>query len=54
MLAGRVRAQWKVDDACWRRKARYGAPDVADLAAAFGSGIARNPPFIDGNKRVEL
>jgi death-on-curing protein len=30
----------------------YGEPDVADLAAAYGFGIARNHPFIDGNKRT--
>ncbi|WP_291014396.1 type II toxin-antitoxin system death-on-curing family toxin [Hydrogenophaga sp.] len=29
-----------------------GAPDVADLAAAYGFGISRNHPFIDGNKRT--
>ncbi len=29
----------------------YGAPDHADLAAAYGYGIARNHPFVDGNKR---
>jgi len=29
-----------------------GRPDVADLAAAYGCGIARNHPFIDGNKRT--
>jgi death-on-curing protein len=28
------------------------APDVADLAAAYGYGISRNHPFIDGNKRT--
>ena len=27
------------------------APDVADLAAALAYGLARNHPFIDGNKR---
>lgn len=32
--------------------AHYGQPDVADLAAAYGCGIARNHPFIDGNKRT--
>jgi len=26
--------------------------DVADLAAAYGFGIAKNHPFIDGNKRT--
>ena len=30
----------------------YGDPDAADLAAAHGFGIARNHPFIDGNKRT--
>ena len=30
----------------------YGAPDAATLAAAYGFGIARNHPFIDGNKRT--
>ena len=32
--------------------AAYGNPDYADLAAAYGYGIARNHPFIDGNKRT--
>jgi death-on-curing protein len=32
--------------------AHYGEPDVADLAAAYGYGLARNHPFIDGNKRT--
>jgi len=30
----------------------YGNPDVAELAAAYGFGIARNHPFVDGNKRT--
>ena len=30
----------------------YGEPDVHDLAAAYGYVIARNHPFIDGNKRT--
>ena len=30
----------------------YGQPDAADLAAAYAFGIARNHPFIDGNKRT--
>jgi death-on-curing protein len=29
-----------------------GQPDSADLAAAYGFGIARNHPFVDGNKRT--
>ena len=32
--------------------AAYGSPDAADLAAAYGFGLARNHPFIDGNKRT--
>ena len=30
----------------------YGEPDVAHLAAAYGFGLAKNHPFIDGNKRT--
>lgn len=29
----------------------YSEPDVSDLAAAYGFGLARNHPFADGNKR---
>ena len=29
-------------------------PDLAALAAAYAFGIARNHPFIDGNKRTAL
>ena len=32
--------------------AAYGAPDLADLAAAYGVGLAKNHPFVDGNKRA--
>ncbi len=32
----------------------YGTPDAADLAAAYAFGVARNHPFIDGNKRAAL
>ncbi len=35
-----------------RQLAHYGTPDVAALAASYGCGIARNHPFIDGNKRT--
>lgn len=34
--------------------AAYGDPDVAALAAAYGFGIIRNHPFVDGNKRAAL
>lgn len=33
--------------------AAYGdRPDAADLAAAYAFGLARNHPFLDGNKRT--
>lgn len=32
----------------------YGETDLAALAASYAFGIARNHPFIDGNKRVAL
>ncbi len=32
--------------------ASYGEPDVAAYAAAYGYGLSRNHPFIDGNKRT--
>lgn len=32
----------------------YGDLDVADLAAAYAFGLAKNHPFIDGNKRTSL
>ncbi|MBU2588674.1 MAG: type II toxin-antitoxin system death-on-curing family toxin [Alphaproteobacteria bacterium] len=30
----------------------YGDPDAAALAAAYAFGLARNHPFVDGNKRT--
>ena len=30
----------------------YGTPDVAEIAAAYASGLVRNHAFIDGNKRA--
>jgi death-on-curing protein len=32
--------------------ANYGEPDFAQLAAAYGYGLAKNHPFVDGNKRA--
>ena len=32
--------------------AHYGEPDYAELAAAYGVGLAKNHPFLDGNKRT--
>jgi death-on-curing protein len=34
--------------------AAYATPDIADLAASYAVGIARNHAFIDGNKRTAL
>jgi death-on-curing protein len=30
----------------------YAEPDLAELAAAYAVGIAKNHPFVDGNKRT--
>jgi death-on-curing protein len=35
-----------------RNLALYEEPDAASLAAAYAFGIARNHPFVDGNKRT--
>lgn len=32
--------------------AMYGSPDFAELAAAYGFGLAKNHAFVDGNKRA--
>lgn len=32
--------------------AHYGTPDVFELAACYGVGLAKNHPFVDGNKRA--
>jgi death on curing protein len=32
--------------------ASYGEPTVFELAASYALGIARNHPFVDGNKRT--
>jgi death-on-curing protein len=33
-------------------QAAYGSPDVATPAASYGVGLAKNHPFVDGNKRA--
>ena len=35
-----------------RNKHAYGETDLTALAAAYAFGIARNHPFVDGNKRT--
>jgi death on curing protein len=50
-----VREEGLLQSALDRPRNRYhydSAADLVDLAAAYGFGIARNHPFIDGNKRV--
>lgn len=38
-----------------RNRRVYGdSATLYDLAAAYGAGISRNHPFVDGNKRVAL
>ena len=32
--------------------AAYGHPDLAELAASYAFGLAKNHPFVDGNKRA--
>jgi death-on-curing protein len=35
-----------------QNRAMYESPDAATLAATYAFGIARNHPFVDGNKRT--
>lgn len=35
-------------------KMQFGEADLASIAAAYAFGIARNHPFLDGNKRTAL
>ena len=37
-----------------RNKWAYESAQLAELAAAYGYGIAKNHPFVDGNKRTSL
>ena len=49
-----VRDARLLDSAMARPKnlAAYGEPDAAAFAASYAFGIARNHPFVDGNKRT--
>jgi death-on-curing protein len=49
-----IRDQGMLESALGRpiNKFSYGETDLAALAAAYGFGIARNHPFVDGNKRA--
>jgi len=54
--SGGVRDEGLLDSALARTKqiVAYGQPTVARLAASYAYGIARNHPFVDGNKRTAL
>lgn len=50
-----IRDEGLLDSALARPKNQfaYGAElDIAELAAAYGFGLAKNHPFVDGNKRI--
>ena len=49
-----LRDQGLLDSALARpiQIALYESPDLAELASAYGVSLAKNHPFIDGNKRV--
>ena len=49
-----IRDEGLLDSALARPQqlANYSTPDFADLAASYGYGLARNHPFLDGNKRT--
>lgn len=50
-----VRDKGLLESALSRPRNRFGyesGSDLCDLAASYGFGIARNHPFVDGNKRV--
>ena len=51
-----LRDQALLESAAARPKhlAAYGPASAFDLAAAYAFGLARNHPFIDGNKRIAL
>jgi len=50
-----LRGQGLLDSALARSRNRFHyepEADLIDLAASYGFGLARNHPFVDGNKRV--
>lgn len=49
-----IRDEGLLDSALARPQnlALYGQPDVFDCAAAYAFGLAKNHPFVDGNKRA--
>ena len=51
-----VRDEGLLDSALARpaNQVAYDEPDLSELAAAYGFGLCRSHPFLDGNKRIEL
>lgn len=53
-----VRDEGMVESALARPQNRWtyeaGSVDLADLAASYGFGLARNHGYLDGNKRIAL
>lgn len=51
-----IRDEGALESALGRARNRwaYEGGDLSRLAAAYGFGIARNHPFVDGNKRADL
>ena len=54
--ASGLRDEGMLDSALDRPKNKwaYESADLVELAAAYAFGIARNHPFVDGNKRTSL
>lgn len=52
--AAGIRDQGMLESALYRPQQReiYGEPDLCELASAYLFGIAKNHPFVDGNKRT--
>ena len=52
--AGGLRDEGLLESALARPEnlAEYEHPDVFDLAASYAFGLAKNHPFVDGNKRT--
>ncbi|MER8956253.1 type II toxin-antitoxin system death-on-curing family toxin [Mesorhizobium sp. M0833] len=50
--AAGIRDEGMLESALYRRQQReiYGEPDLCELASAYLFGIAKNHPFVDGNK----
>ncbi len=52
--AAGIRDEGMLDSALGRPEnfLAYGKPSIFELAAAYAFGLAKNHPFIDGNKRI--